>query len=52
MGVWAGHLGAAGLVIGGGAYAIPAAVVIAAPAVVGGVVVLVVWKGIKTIKKK
>ena len=52
FGIWAGHLGAAGLAIGGTAVAIPAAVVVGAPLVVGAAVGVGVWKVAKWAKKK
>ena len=51
IGASVGGLGAAGLAIGGSAYAIPAVVVVAAPAVAGGLLVFGAWKGIKAIRR-
>ena len=47
-----GGLGGAGLVIGGGGVGIPAAVVVAGPALAVGAVAFVGWKVFKALKKK
>ena len=47
-----GGLGAAGLAIGGSAYAIPAAVVVTAPAVAVGLFTFGVWKGVKALRQR
>ena len=51
IGVAVGHLGAAGLAIGGTAVAVPAIAVVGAPAVAVGAVAFVGWKVFKALKK-
>ena len=51
IGASVGGLGAAGLAIGGSAYAIPAVVVVAAPAVAGCLLAFGAWKGVKAIRR-
>ena len=47
-----GHLGGVGLAIGGTAVGVPAVVVVAVPAVLGGACFLGIWKGFKAMKCK
>ena len=46
-----GHLGGAGLAIGGTAVAIPAVAVVAIPALVGAACFLGAWKGFKALTR-